>query len=186
MRLGVWGGNGSFTEEAALTYAKRSVLDSYSIEHFDSIDEELEALEKGHIDLAIFPMRNSLGGVVHEAANITNKFSFIEKDELKMEIHQNLLVSPGTKLEDIGTVISHYQPLQQCRRFIERILPNAVVQECNDMSIVAANIAQFILPRSSAVIASKRIAEIYGLDILAADIQDSSANITTFRIASKT
>lgn len=184
MNIGVWGGRGSFTEEAALEYGLKKGINPIRIKHFGSIDELLTALGQDQIERAVFPVSNSIGGPVQEAVQASGDTHSLE-NQYQMDIHQCLLVFPGTRPSDIKEILSHPQPLRQCEKYLKRNFPNVGLKDVNDMSVVAADISASVLPPTSAVIASKRTAKIYNLQILAEDIQDFSPNVTTFSIVSK-
>ncbi len=94
--------------------------------------------------------------------------------------HQ-LLVLPGTKPEDLKRVTSHTHALGQCRRVTAEMGLEAVVAV--DTAGAAAALAR-VGDRSTAVIASKKAAEIYGLEVMRADIEDEDHNTTRFVIMS--
>ncbi|CAN5744708.1 hypothetical protein BH11PAT2_BH11PAT2_00970 [soil metagenome] len=183
MNVGVWGGKGSFTEEAALKYAREKDRLSIQIQYFNSIDNLLAALEQDQIEWAVFPTSNTIGGSVSETSE-ANAHTYTLEGEYEMDIHQCLLVFPGTKPEDVQEIFSHQQPFKQSHKYIQANYSRAVLREVNDMSVIAADIAQTKLPRTSAVIASERTAEIYNLEILAKDIQDVNPNVTKFSVVS--
>jgi prephenate dehydratase len=91
-----------------------------------------------------------------------------------------LLVKPGIKTENITAVVSHPQGLKQCRMYLKRRWPNINLDEYIDTAAAAADLSSGKLPDTTAVIASRGCAELYGLDILEKNIQDLKFNFTTF------
>ena len=108
------------------------------------------------------------------------KHRFAIKKIFEIEIHHNLLALPGVKAEEIATITSHDQALKQCRMYLSRTWPGVTVEEYADTAKAAADLAAGALPRETAVIASRRAAELYGLDILDESVQDLKFNYTSF------
>ncbi len=104
-------------------------------------------------------------------------------DDLPFEVHQCLMALPDVGLSEIQCVTTHPQALAQCR---ESLLvynpPQAQLVEWEDTAKAACDLAEGRLSAGTAVIASARAAEVYGLDLLVENIEDSRPNITTFII----
>ncbi len=177
MRLAYLGPPGTFTEEAALRYAARV---SAELVPFASMPALVSAVETGLADQAILPIENALEGTVSTTVDL-----LIHETDLKicaeliLPVRHFLLAHPGTRIEDIRIVLSHPQALGQCRRFLERCLPNA--EQVAALSTAAA-VAEVMRSedRSRAAIGTLRAAELYGAAILARDIQDQKSNVTRF------
>lgn len=182
--IGVSGAKGSFSEEAARAYAKKSHIKKIEISYLISVENVLSALESGEIGLGIFPIENSIGGVVNEAVEAMSKHNFDIKKTFDIMIKQNLLAKPGTKSDDIKVITSHEQALLQCKSYLKKKWGKVKIKPYSDTAKAAEDLASGKLPPTTAVIASRTAAKLYGLKILDAAIQDLKTNHTTF-IAAK-
>ena len=185
MTIGVMGAKGSFSEEAARTYAAREELDTVSLEYLVSAETVLTALEAGEIDLAIFPIENSNGGIVLEAVHAMAKRRFVIRKIFEIDVHHNLLVKKGTNADQITAITSHDQALKQCRMFLKRKWPGVDIAEYADTAKAAADLASGALPETTAVIAARPAAELYDLEILEESIQDLKFNYKSFIAATR-
>ena len=185
MKIGIMGAQGSFSEEAARKYIETEKISNPEIQYLISAENVLASLEKGESDLGIFPIENSNGGIVIEAVYAMAKHRFTVKKLFEIDVHQNLLVRKGMHADQITTITSHDQALKQCRMYLKRKWPGIDLQEYADTAKAAADLASGVLPETTAVIASKGAAEIYGLEILEESIQDLKFNYTSFVAAER-
>ena len=174
------GAHGSFSEQAGETYSPDS-----EIVPLINADNVLSALNKGEIDRGVFPIENSNGGIVIEAVHAMAKFQFEIERMFELDIHHMLLVKPGVTASHVKAVSSHDQALKQCRMYLKRLWPMAEITPYSDTAQAAADLASGVLPDTTAVIAPKKAAEIYCLEILEESIQDLKFNYTTFIVAKK-
>ncbi len=181
--IGLSGAPGSFSEEAARTYAAKAGLENPHFLYLVSVENVLAALEQGDITIGIFPIENSNGGVVIEAVYAMAKHRFVVKKLFEIDIHHNLLVQKGVRSDEIKTITSHDQAIKQCRMYLRRRWPKVKVVEYPDTAKAAADLAAGTLPRTTAVIASAAAAKRYKLDILEESIQDLKFNYTNFVVA---
>jgi prephenate dehydratase len=177
MRIAYLGPEGTFSEEAALAQARR---DDATLVPFSSIPALVSAVETGLTERAMLPIENSLEGSVSFTLDLLIHETDLKIcNELVVPVRNNLVVVPGTKLDQIKSVTSHPQPLGQCRRFLERCLPN--VDKVAALSTAAAVTAVMSAgDPSQAAIGTLRAAELYGGEVLARDIQDNRSNVTRF------
>ena len=186
MRIGVSGVEGSFSEEAARTYAKKWLKKKpIKIEYLVSAENVLTAIEDGTVDLGIFPIENSNGGIVIEAVYAMAKHRFVVKKIFEIDVHQNLLVKKGINSGQIKTIASHDQALKQCRMYLKRLWPKVKWQEYPDTAKAAKDLASGVLPKTTAVIASRAAAALYKLTIFEESIQDLKFNYTSFVAATR-
>jgi prephenate dehydratase len=178
--IGVSGARGSFSEEAARTYAAKNGLTSAKIEYLITVENVLASLEDGRISLGIFPIENSTGGFVIEALYAMAQHNFLVQKIFSIDIHQNLLVKKGVTAKKIKRIMSHDQAIKQCRMYLKRMWPDVDVAEYPDTAKAAADLSTGKLPASTAVIASLAAAKAYKLDVLEESIQDLKYNYTTF------
>jgi prephenate dehydratase len=186
MKIGIMGAVGSFSEQAAEQY-KRDFLDGPEIEICPLVSAEavLSAVEVGEIDRGIFPIENSNGGIVIEAVHAMAAHRFSIERMFELDVHHMLLVQPGTKAEAITSITSHDQAIKQCRMYLRRTWPDAAIEVYADTAKAAADLANGSLESTTAVIAPRRCARLYGLDILEESIQDLKFNYTSFLVAVK-
>lgn len=179
MRLGVSGEPGSFSEEAGLLYSQQKP-EKFQLKYLLDMEGVLSALETKQIDLGIFPVVNSIGGLVTMAFEAMGRHHFIWLDQLNLPINQFLLAKPSIDAKSIRQIVSHPQGLAQCQKFLSQNFPHAQQIPWSDTAKAAKDLAENQLDKFTAVIAPYRSAQIYQLNVLAENIQDFSPNITTF------
>ena len=184
IKIGVMGDRGSFSEMAGETYVTKAGVES-EILPLVTAENVLNELEKGAINKGIFPIENSNGGIVIEAVHAMAKHRFAIEQMFEMDVHHNLLVKKGVVASNIKSVTSHDQALKQCRMYLKRVWPEADIAPYKDTAAAAKALHDGELPDTTAVIASRRAAELYDLDILEESIQDLKYNYTTFVVATK-
>ena len=185
MKIGVMGAKGSFSEEAGRTYARKNNIKKFDVDFLITAERVLSCLEDGTIDVGVFPIENSNGGIVIEAVYAMARHRFDINQMFEIEVDHNLLVKKGTTSDKVKTIVSHDQAIKQCRMYLKRIWPKVKIKEYADTAKAAEDLASGKLPPSTAVIASRRAAEVYGLDILEESIQDLKFNYTSFVAAVK-
>lgn len=178
--IGVMGAKGSFSEEAGHTYAGKAGIKHYEIAYLVNAERVLAALEAGEITLGIFPIENSNGGIVLEAVHAMSGHNFDIKKIFEIDVHHNLLVRKGVSAHEIEHVTSHDQAIKQCRMYLKRRWPEVKIDVYEDTAKAAADLASGVLPKNTAVIASRMAAKLYKLDILEESIQDLKWNYTSF------
>jgi len=186
MKIGIMGAVGSFSEQAAEQY-KRDFLAGAetTINPLVSAQAVLSAVESGEIDRGIFPIENSNGGIVIEAVHAMAAHRFSIERMFELDVHHMLLVRSGTDPATITSVTSHDQAIKQCRMYLRRTWPDAAIEVYADTAKAAADLANGTLPPTTAVIAPRRCARLYNLDILEESIQDLKFNYTSFIVAQK-
>jgi prephenate dehydratase len=185
MKIGVMGARGSFSEQAGELYAKKVNDVGAEILPLISAENVLTALNKGEIERGVFPIENSNGGIVLEAVYAMAKHNFEIETMFELDVHHMLLVQPHVTASHINTIASHDQALKQCRMYVKRTWPDCDILPYADTAKAAEDLASGVLPDATAVIASKRAAEMYGLQILEESIQDLKFNYTVFVVAKR-
>lgn len=183
--IGVSGSEGSFSEEAAQHYAQEQGIKDYQIKYLISVENVLAALKKKEINKGIFPIENSNGGIVIEAVQAMSRHIFTIENIFEIDIRHCLLVKPGTKVSDIKSITSHPQALKQCRMYLKRRWGKTELEEYSDTAEAAKDLGIDKLSASTAVIAPKACAKLYGLEILEEGIQDLKFNYTSFITATE-
>ncbi len=183
--IGVSGDKGSFSEEAAEYYCYKNDISEYEIKYLISVENVLTALDKEEINLGIFPIENSNGGIVIEAVYAMAKHNFNIEKMFEIDIKHNLIVKPGTKREDIKKIASHDQALKQCKMYLKRVWPQAEIIAWEDTAKAVKDIAEGKLGSDTAAIAAKGAAKLYNMEIMEEGIQDLKFNFTTFLAVTK-
>lgn len=180
-RIGFLGPRGTFSHEALQKYARDFACIPVD---FNSIPDILLAVRDGAVDEAIVPMENSLEGAVNATLDMMAfEVDVNIKAELAIPVHQNLLVKKGTAWQEVRYILSHPQPIGQCRRFITEKLPGVQVRYVYSTAAAAEEVASG--NGDSAAIGSVAAAEVYGLEVAAARIHDNENNFTRFVVISK-
>lgn len=183
--IGVSGGPGSFSEMAGDYYCRNQNIGDYEIKDLISVENVLAALDGGEIDLGIFPIENSNGGIVYEAVYAMSRHLFNIIKIFEIDVRQNLIARPGIKPEEIRMVASHDQGLKQCKMYLKRKWPEAELKEWQDTADAVRAVSAGELPDYCAAIASAKAAALYGMEILDEGIQDLKFNFTTFLAVTK-
>lgn len=171
---------GTYTEEAAMFFfpeAKTMMPEG-------TVDEAIADVMNGTADFAVIPQENTLGGAVtnYVDALIRQDGAFVV-GEVILPISQTLMGVPGARLEDIRTVCSHAQGIKQSETWRKENLPGAVTEEMASTAAAAEYVAEQ-QDQSIAAIAAPGAAALYGLDILAENVQITDANKTRFYVLS--
>jgi chorismate mutase/prephenate dehydratase len=127
------------------------------------------------------PIENSTEGVIAHTLDLLVQLDLRICAEIFLDIHENLLSRSG-RPEDIRKIVSHPQPLAQCRRWLAEHFPNVQLEEVASTAHAAMMAAA---DASLAAISSSLAREVYGLQLLAANIEDESNNITRFLVIGK-
>ncbi len=146
-----------------------------------TFEDAIEAVRKGEADLAMLPVENSTYGRVADIHSLLPGSGLNIIDEAFVRVHINLLGLPGTKIADIRQAMSHTVLLGQCREFLKEHGLKALTgaDTAGSAKIVAER-----GDRSMGALASELAGEIYGLDVLARQIEDQSNNTTRFLVMS--
>jgi len=186
MKIGIMGAVGSFSEQATEQYQRDFLLEQdVTIVPLISAASVLAAVESGAVDCGVFPIENSNGGMVIEAVHAMAAHQFAIERMFELDVHHMLLVKPGTSRAAVTTITSHDQAIKQCRMYLRRSWPEVGVTLYADTAKAAADLANGTLSPSTAVIAPRRCAKLYDLEILEESIQDLKFNYTTFVVATK-
>ena len=185
LRIGVMGGIASFSEEAALHFTQVHTIKGFELRYPVTAENLLKDLDQGRIDLAIFPIENSTGGLVTESIHAMASHPLEIQEIFQIDIRHCLHVLPGVKRSDITKIMSHPQALRQCQVFLRSQFPEAQLIEATDTAEGCRILEQSPEEKTIAVIASKRAGEWYHLETLEENIQDQKINFTRFIAARK-
>ncbi len=148
-----------------------------------TFEDAFNAVESGAADLAMIPIENTLAGRVADIHYLLPLADMHIVGEYFLPIHFQLMVLPGTKREDIKSVHSHVHALGQCRKVIR---DNGWKPVIAGDTAGAARIVSEAGDKSMAALAPRLAADLYGLDILEENVEDSDNNVTRFVVLSKT
>ena len=152
--------------------------------YFKTFESVFNAIESGFCDYAVLPLENSTAGSVKEIYDLMlshSSFKIVRSTRLKVD--HNLVAKKGTKMSDIKEIFSHPQAISQCAKFLDA-MPGVKITACENTAAAAEAVAKS--ERTDvAAISSYNCVELYGLERLAADIQDRSNNYTRFICISK-
>jgi len=177
-RVGFFGPRGTFTEQALYTQPD---LVTGEVVPLTSIPDVLAAAESGAVDIGFAPIENAIEGSV----NVTIDTLAFEADlliqrEVVIPVSLCLMVVPGVRLDELTRVVSYPHAIAQCRGFVTDKLPAGVVSEPANSTADAARVLAESGDRHAGAIGPARAAEVYGLEILANDIEDHPDNSTRF------
>jgi len=173
MKIGFQGAAGAYSETAA----QRAWPGSEAV-GFDRFEDVFEAVASGRTSHGLLPVENSIGGSIHRNYDLLLEHDLPIVAETELPVVHNLLALPGTKLASVRRVFSHPQGLAQCEMFLHT-LPGIEIVATYDTAGSARMIRDGNLA-DTAAIASLRAAEVFGLEVLKAGIQDYEDNITRF------
>lgn len=148
-----------------------------------SFREVFEAVKNRSADFGVVPLENSLTGSIHENYDFLLEYDVKIVGEIVLRIVHNLIVHPGTKIDDIQRVFSHPQGFQQCHEFLKR-QENWELISVRDTATGVKKIAERD-DRSAAAIAAKEAAALYGMEVLAEGIETNPRNFTRFVVIAR-
>src|SRR6186713_2264071 len=176
-RVSIQGYEGSFHQVAAQQFFGKDV-EVVTCATFREVIRV--ASSKKESDGGVMAIENSIAGSILPNYNLLQKSNLRVVGEIYLQIRQNLLVNPGVKLEDIREVHSHHMALLQCIDYLEKH-PQWKLVETEDTALSAKHLQQH-KSKHTAAIASKLAADLFGLEMLAPNIQSMKNNYTRFLI----
>jgi chorismate mutase/prephenate dehydratase len=174
LKVAYLGPEGTFTQQAVNRHFGHSV---HALS-FNSIDSVFEQVQSADADFGVVPVENSSQGIVSHTLDMFLVSDLKICGEIELLVHQNLLTH-ARGLDQIERVYSHGQSLSQCKAWIRGHLPRA------ELITVASNAEAARRVRNApdaAAIAGRSAAEIYGLPVLFANIEDRADNTTRFLV----
>lgn len=145
--------------------------------------EVVTAVLSGAADAAVLPIENSLHGSVAEHYDLLLENPLRIEAEGLLRIEHNVIAAPGVRLEDIRVLLSHPVALSQCRRFLREFTQAKALPFYDTAGSVKHVVAERL--RDTAGIAPKLAAEVYGGQVLLANIEDHHENFTRFHLLRK-
>lgn len=145
-----------------------------------TIPAVMQSVSNNETEYGVVPIENSIEGPVGITLDsLAHKFDLKIFKEIIIPINQNLIVNPGCTMDDIEEVYSHQQAIAQCSEFIQRnrFQPHYAVSTANAAKSIIGD-------KSKAAIGNAKVVELYDLEILKSNIQDTDNNQTRFVVLS--
>ena len=178
MNIAFQGEPGAYSEQAVFNYFGN--VGTQPCESFDSV---FDSVVSGASTAGLIPIENSLAGSIHQNYDLLLRHDLHIIGEYLLRVQHCLIASPGAKKEDIKKAISHPQALGQCAAYLRGlgVKPESAYDTAGSVKLLKESGA-----RDTAAIASRRAAELYGMQILEEGIEDNPENYTRFLAISKT
>ena len=169
---------GAYSEEAAFHFFGPSI----KVEPCESVGDVFKVVEGAEVPFGIVPIENSLEGSISRVYDLLLDSSVKVCGEIELRVVHCLIANPGARVDLKRRVYSHPQALGQCQAFLKHLNCELIptydtagsVKMVKEMGVV-----------DGAAIASARAAEIYGMGIIASEIEDNTNNFTRFFILSQ-
>ncbi len=168
---------GTFTEEALRTQDDYS---SAALLPLGTIGDVLDAVGSGSAEIGFVPIENAIDGVVRDTLDaLIFDVDLLIQREVVLDVRLHLMGSRGATLRDVRRVVSYPVALAQCRRFFAEQLPGVEAVAANSTADAARQLGAHP-DRHTAAIAPRLAADLYGLGIIAEDVEDFTGNQTRF------
>ncbi|MCI6283399.1 prephenate dehydratase [Selenomonas sp.] len=184
-KMGFLGPAGTHSEAAALWLRGRLRAEAGAdaparkLVPYPDIDDVLVAVEHGEVATGLVPVENSLEGAIHVTLDmLARSDTLVVVREVIWPVHNELMAH--CKAEDVRKIVSHAQPISQCRAYLEAHFPQAEIVKVASTARAAKIAAAARVEDGIAAICTARAGELYGLTLLAHEIQDNMANATRF------
>ncbi len=176
-RVAFLGPPGTFTEEAMLTQPDLAAAELVELR---SMPDVLAATQDGEVDLGFVALENSIEGTVNVSLDsLVFEHDVLIQREVVLGISLNLMAPSGVRLSDVKRVVSFGPATAQCRGWLAHNLPSAQLVAANSTAEAAQVVGEGGVPEAAAV-GNALAAKLYGLEILAGDIEDHPENSTRF------
>lgn len=175
-----FGTPGSYSYKAMTEFFSGKKLETTYHSQFEDL---VQAVAAGKVRYGILPIENSSTGGITEVYDLIHRYDCSIVGEKYIKVEHDLVVLPGTSLSDIRIVYSHPQGLAQCRNYFKKH-PDWILQPYFSTSQSAQRV-QEEQRHDVAAIANSTAAELYGLDILARNVNDNVTNFTRFVIIAR-
>jgi chorismate mutase/prephenate dehydratase len=178
VKVAFQGERGAYSESAVYAFFGASA----DVKPCRDLTEVFESVDKQEAQFGVVPVENSLEGSVNQTYDLFLTYNLKVCGEIIIRISHCLIANPNTSLAAVKTVYSHPQALAQCRSFLER-LGRELIPTYDTAGSVKMLKEKGL--KEAAAVASEKAAEIYGMKILAREIEDNPENYTRFFVLSK-
>ncbi|OGO39638.1 MAG: bifunctional chorismate mutase/prephenate dehydratase [Chloroflexi bacterium RBG_16_57_8] len=169
---------GAYSEEAAFRFFGNSI----HVRPCEKLDDVFQAVQKGEVSFGIVPIENSLEGSISRTYDLLLDSMLKVCGETELRVIHSLIANPGATLDSIKTVYSHPQALGQCQAFLRHL--GAELVPTYDTAGSVKMIKEKGITDGGAI-AGARAADIYGMKIIAREIEDNPNNFTRFFILAR-
>ncbi len=170
-------------EGAYSQLACEKIFPNPMILYFKNFEGVFSAIEQGMCQYGVLPIENSTAGSVNQVYDLMIQHNFSIVRTFRLKVDHNLLVNPGTRLEDVREIYSHQQAISQCAHFLDGL--SGVNVKAVENTAAAAQMVASSGRRDVAALSSRSCAQLYGLENIAPSIQDKGNNRTRFICISK-
>ncbi len=150
-----------------------------NIMYFKTFEAVFSAVDSGLCEYGVLPIENNINGSVRAVYELLQRYSCSIVRQTRMNIRHELMAKPGAKLSDIKEIYSHEQAIGQCGAFLSSLGADVKIIPCANTALAAKMVAESN-DLTKASISAPACAELYGLNVLSDDIQDSANNYTKF------
>jgi prephenate dehydratase len=182
VRVTYFGPPGTFTEEAL-----RSQVDLVDLERIAqrSVPDVIGAVERGEFEAGVVPIENMIEGSVSVTLDtLAFDSDLLIQREIDLPVSLNLSAPPGVGLGDLRAITSFPHAAAQCRGWLAKKLPGVEVRAALSTADAAREVAKS-KRRDQGAICNRLAAELYGLDVLATEIEDHPENQTRFVVVGR-
>lgn len=181
-RIGYLGPAGTFTEQALLTQPD---LAAARLEPRGSFPEVLFAVADGELDAGFVAVENAIEGTVNVTMDtLAFDVDLLIQREVVLGVEMNLMAAVGVDLAAVKRVASFPHAYAQCRTWLRSNLPGVELVPTSSTAEAASLVAAGA-ETDLAAVANLRAAEVYGLEVLARDIEDHPENATRFALVTR-
>jgi len=174
MKVAFQGEPGAFSEEASTSY-----FDSPETVPCETFEDVFRKVTSRICEYGLIPIENSLAGSIHQNYDLLLQYKLFITGEFFLRVKHCLIGIPGVNKTEIKKVISHPQALSQCAGYLRGL---GVKTEPVYDTAGSVKMLKDLGEHTIAAIASKRAAEIYGMQILQEEIEDNPENYTRFLV----
>lgn len=179
---GYLGPSGTFSEQAAYAYFNN--INEYQLIPFPTIQDLLQAVDKGEVSKGVVPIENSIEGAVNTTVDmLAFEVNLKIQAEIVIPVRHYFIGFEEFGFGEIKAVLSHPQAIAQCRNYLHTHVPKAEIVFTSSTAEAVREVAANKAPR--AAVGTLLAAKKYGLSVLDFDIQDNKHNETRFVVLGK-
>jgi chorismate mutase/prephenate dehydratase len=178
MEVAFQGQDGAYSQEAALSFFGNAVL----TRPCETLDEVFKLVQEGGLPYGIVPVENSQEGSISRSYDLLLDAEVMVCGETQIRVSHCLIANPGASQASIKRIYSHPQALAQCQAYLRR-LGCEIIPAYDTAGSVKMIKEKKIM--DGAAVAGARAAQIYGMNIMAREIEDNPRNSTRFFILSR-
>ena len=187
--IGIQGGRGSFNESAIQEFISNKNIKNVKLKYLFTTKRVLKELNRGQIDLGIFAVTNSRGGLVDESLVEIGKHRFNIVGKITIPIQHFLMKRKDVALSSIKKIMAHDQVFKQCQKMLEKKYPRLKLIEglgdLRDTAKAASALASGKINKNTAILGNILLAQIFGFEVIAKNLQDDVNNCTTFLVVKR-